>query len=111
MSDPSRLVDERLKAETAQMLRLDGANLSLVENLQVDLIAMLRLQIDDLQGQVLNGAQVDLGRLSTSLAMLRQLLPEKALVAPAPAPEERGDSAAFNQVAAQIEPPDRRRRA
>jgi hypothetical protein len=80
---------ERLKIETASMLNLDAASLSLVENLQLDLVSLLRLEVDTLQGQVLAGEQVDLGRLSTSLAMLRQLLPERALVAPAPAPEAR----------------------
>jgi hypothetical protein len=76
---------ERLKLETAQMLGLNTDSSSLLENLQVDLVSLLRLQIDDLQGRVLNGEQVDLARLSAALTMLRQLLPEKALVAPAAA--------------------------
>jgi hypothetical protein len=89
MSDPSAAYD-RLRVETAEMLKLDVANLSLVEGLQLDLVSMLRLEVDGLQGAVLAGEQVDLGRLSTALGMLRQLLPEKSLVAsPAAAPETR----------------------
>ena len=78
-----------LKAETAKMLNLDVASSSLLENLQVDLVSLLRLQIDDLQGKVLSGEQVDLNRLSTALGMLRTLLPEKALVSQPPPAETR----------------------
>jgi hypothetical protein len=85
MSADPAAVYERLKLETAQMLGLNTDSSSLLENLQVDLVSLLRLQIDDLQGKVLNGQQVDLARLSAALTMLRQLLPEKALVAPAAA--------------------------
>jgi hypothetical protein len=81
---------ERLKVETAEMLGLNTDSASLMESLQVDLVSLLRLQIDDLQGKVLNGEQVDLARLSTALTMLRQLLPEKALVAPAAGPDFSG---------------------
>ena len=69
----------RLRIETAEMLRLNANSASLVEGLQVDLVSLLRLQLDDLQGRVLSGEQVDLNRLSTALTMLRQLLPEKAV--------------------------------
>jgi hypothetical protein len=89
MSDPATAYD-RLRTETAEMLKLNIADLSLVEGLQLDLVSMLRLEVDGLQGAVLAGGQVDLARLSTALGMLRQLLPEKSLVAsPAAAPETR----------------------
>jgi hypothetical protein len=80
---------ERLKLETAQMLGLNTDSSSLLENLQVDLVSLLRLQIDDLQGRVLNGEQVDLGRLSTAVAMLQKLLPQ-SLIAPAAGPDFSG---------------------
>ena len=90
MSDPDPATTyERLKIETAEMLNLNVASSSLLENLQVDLVALLRLEIDTLQGAVLAGESVDLNRLSTALTMLRTLLPAQALVAPAPAPESR----------------------
>jgi hypothetical protein len=79
-----------LRVETAQMLNLDIADLSLVAGLQLDLVSLLRLEVDGLQGSALAGEQIDLDRLSTALGMLRQLLPERALVsAPPPPPETR----------------------
>ena len=66
---------ERLKIETAGMLNLNVASSSPLENLQVDLVSLLRLQIDDLQGKVLSGEQVDLNRLSTALNMLVSFCP------------------------------------
>jgi hypothetical protein len=89
MTDPSAAYD-RLRTETAEMLKLNIADLSLVGGLQLDLVSMLRLEVDGLQGLVLAGEQVDLGRLASALGMLRQLLPEKSLVAsPAAASETR----------------------
>jgi len=81
MTDPDPAAAyERLKIETASMLGLNTESSSLLENLQLDLVSLLRLQIDDLQGKVLSGEQVDLNRLSTALGMLRQLLPVNSLV-------------------------------
>jgi hypothetical protein len=88
IADPA-VAYEKLKAETAEMLGLATISTSLLENLQVDLVSLLRLQIDDLQGKVLSGEQVDFDRLSTALTMLRQLLPEKALVSVPPPAETR----------------------
>jgi hypothetical protein len=49
IADPAAAY-ERLKIETAKMLNLDVTSTSLLENLQVDLVSLLRLQIDDLLG-------------------------------------------------------------
>ena len=104
MSDPDPATTyERLKIETAEMLNLNVASSSLLENLQVDLVALLRLEIDTLQGAVLAGESVDLNRLSTALTMLRTLLPAQALVAPAPAPESRFGPSARERLRALIE--------
>jgi hypothetical protein len=73
-----------LRDETAQMLKLDAANLSLVEGLQLDVIALLRLEIDGLHGAALSGETVDLQRLAVAHGMLQKTL-GGALVAPAPA--------------------------
>ena len=86
MNDPSASY-QLLRRETAAMLKLDADALSLVEGLQLDLLAMLRLEIDGLQGKVLAGEQVDLDRLATALGMLGKLLPASAL-ASAPPPSE-----------------------
>ena len=88
IADPAAAY-ERLKIETAGMLRLDVGSSSLLENLQVDLVALLRLEIDTLQGAVLAGDSVDLGRLASALTMLRSLLPAQALVSAPPPVETR----------------------
>jgi hypothetical protein len=87
-SDPAAAY-ERLKIETARMLNLSTDSTSLIEGLQVDLVALLRLEIDTLQGAVLAGDSVDLGRLASALTMLRSLLPAQALVSAPPAAETR----------------------
>jgi hypothetical protein len=86
-----------LRAETAGMLKLDAANLSLVEGLQLDLVSLLRLEVDGLQGAVLSGDQVDLARLSTALAMLQKLLPTQ--LAPAAATDQHDFSGAREELA------------
>jgi hypothetical protein len=81
MNNPAAAAYDRLRCETAAMLGLNLAELSLVQGLQLDLVSLLRLEVDGLQGQVLAGQPVDLSRLATSLKMLQELLPESALVA------------------------------
>jgi len=76
---------ERLHAETAEMLGLDLADLSLVQGLGLDLVSLLRLEIDSMQGAVLSGKLIDLPRLVACHGMLAKLLPERSLVAPAAA--------------------------
>jgi hypothetical protein len=87
--DPAGLY-ARLRAETARMLGFDNpASLSLVQGLQLDLTALLRLTLDGLQGQALAGQEIDLGRLQSAFGMLQKLLP--AAAAPAPvAPDTEG---------------------
>jgi hypothetical protein len=72
---------EALRAETAGMLNYDLADLSLVQGLQLDLASLLRLEVDTLQGKVLAGDTVDLGRLGVAFGMLTKLLPPAALEA------------------------------
>ena len=93
----------RLRAETATMLKLDAASLSLVGNLQLDLVSLLRLQVDELQGAALAGQTVDLDRLATALGMLQKLLPSQSLVAHAPAPEGRFSPSARERLRELIE--------
>jgi hypothetical protein len=90
MSDPDPAAAyERLRTETAAMLRLNLADLTLTEGLQLDLVALLRLEIDSLQGAALSGETVDLQRLAAAHGMLQKMLPERALVASAPPAEPR----------------------
>jgi hypothetical protein len=88
IADPAA-ANERLKVETAAMLSLDPANLSLTQGLQLDLVSLLRLEVDTMQGKVLAGETVDRDRLVTAHAMLQKMLPAQALVAPASEPEAR----------------------
>jgi hypothetical protein len=83
MSADPKTVYEQLRRETATMLGFKDADTpSLVQNLQVDCVALLRFSVDNLQGEVFAGKDVDLNKLSTSLGMLKQLLPENSLRAP-----------------------------
>jgi hypothetical protein len=81
MIDP-KAAYQKLRAETAEMLGLSSEpSTSLITSLQVDLISLLKLEVDTLQGRVFAGEDVDLDRLSTSLGMLTKLLPEQSLQA------------------------------
>ena len=102
MSDPAAAYD-RLRAETAEMFGYDLGNLSLTQGLQLDLVSLLRLEVDTMQGQVLAGQVVDLTRLVAAHGMLQKLLPERALVAPAPAVEDRGSPTARERLRQLIE--------
>jgi hypothetical protein len=102
MSNPSASY-QTLRLETAALLKLDVNNLGLVEGLQLDLVRLLRLIVDELQGKVLAGEPVDLDRLATALGMLQKLLPAQALVAPTPAPEGRFGPSAQERLRRLIE--------
>jgi hypothetical protein len=82
--DPAA-VYERLKTETAGMFGYDLADLSLTQGLQIDLVSLLRLEVDTMQGKVLAGETVDLQRLVAAHGLLQKMLPAQALVAPAAA--------------------------
>jgi hypothetical protein len=83
MSNDPKTVYAELRRETASMLGFkDTDEPSLVQNLQTDCVTMLRFAIDGLQAEVFGGKDVDLNRLASSLAMLRQLLPVHSLESP-----------------------------
>ena len=92
-----------LRTETATLLKLDPDSAGLVENLQIDLVALLRLEVDGLSGAALAGQQVDLRRLEVALGMLRQMLPAQALIAPTPVPESRFGPSARERLRELIE--------
>jgi hypothetical protein len=86
MTDPDPAATyERLRDETAAMFNYDIANLSLTQGLQIDLVSLLRLEIDTMSGAVLAGKTVDLSRLVAAHGLLQKMLPESALVAPSAA--------------------------
>jgi hypothetical protein len=83
--------DLKAKREAAALLGLgDVERLSPADTLRCDLIATLRLVIDDAGATVLDGSSTDLARLITATESLIALLPGKAL--PEPAAPEGGKS-------------------
>ncbi len=71
---------ENLRRETATLLGYNLAgDLPLTQSLQLDLVSLLRLEVDGLQGRVLAGQEVDLDRLAAALGMLQKLLPPAEL--------------------------------
>jgi hypothetical protein len=77
-----------LRASTAEMFDYDLASASLTQGLQIDLVSLLRLEVDTMQGRVLAGETVDLQRLVAAHGLLSRMLPAQALVAPAAAADQ-----------------------
>jgi hypothetical protein len=63
--DPAARAYEVLRNQTATMLGLDVSALSPADGLKLDLCALLRLSLDNLQGAALAGREVDLSRLQS----------------------------------------------
>jgi hypothetical protein len=75
MDQPNDLLKAR--TEAALLLRLDPSNLSPSDTLRCDLIASLRLVVDDASTSVLDGRAPDLARLLTATESLIRLLPSE----------------------------------
>jgi hypothetical protein len=73
-AQPNDLAQAR--TEAALLLRLDPSNLSPSDVLRCDLIASLRLVVDDASATVLNGRGPDLSRLIVATETLIRLLPQ-----------------------------------
>jgi hypothetical protein len=98
MPNPA-LAYERLRSETVRLLGLDPAEMSLAQDLQVDLLALLRLEVDTLSGRVLAGEAVDLNRLSVAYGMLAKILPPAELKVADAATDQHSDArAAFEAL-------------
>jgi hypothetical protein len=90
----------KLRVETAAMLNLDLTALSPTDGLRLDLTALLRLQLDSLQGLALAGQDVDMSRLSACVAMLQKMMPTS--LSPAiPEPDFSGAAEQFARLIAQ----------
>jgi hypothetical protein len=74
-AQPNDLAQAR--TEAALLLRLDPTNLSPSDALRCDLIASLRLVVDDASATVLDGRAPDLARLLTATESLIRLLPSE----------------------------------
>jgi hypothetical protein len=73
-AQPNDLAQAR--SEAALLLRLDPTNLSPSDVLRCDLIASLRLVVDDASASVLDGRGPDLSRLIVATETLIRLLPQ-----------------------------------
>jgi hypothetical protein len=112
MTDPDpAAVYERLRDETAGMFGYDLTNLSLTQGLQLDLVSLLRLEVDTMQGKVLAGDTVDLQRLVAAHGLLAKMLPASALVAPAAAADHVDQFAGARQELAAVREASRGARA
>jgi hypothetical protein len=76
---------QRSRHEAAILLQLDPQNLSPSDALRCDLVATLRLSIDQSQADALEGRAADLGRLIVATESLVKLLPSEP-----PQPASRG---------------------
>jgi hypothetical protein len=82
MTDPAKTYAE-LKIETAQMLGfVDIDKLSPVDGLKLDLVSLLRLQVDHMQGLALTGESINMEMLSSCVQLLQRLLPASVTQAP-----------------------------
>jgi hypothetical protein len=82
-TDPSTAY-ANLRKESAALLGLDpGGSWTALQEMQLDLVSLLRLEVDGMQGQQLAGQPVDLTRLAVAFGMLQKLLPQKLEAEPA----------------------------
>jgi hypothetical protein len=79
----------KARAETAALLNYDIACLTPDQSLRLDCAVALRLALDDLQGRVVRGESVDVGRMLVASEALARLLPPAVLATPPS--EEHGD--------------------
>jgi hypothetical protein len=82
-ADPS-VAYQILHRESAALLGINPVgDLTALQAMQIDLVAILRMEIDAAQGAQLAGKEIDIGRLSVCVSMLGKLLPQRALEAEA----------------------------
>jgi hypothetical protein len=73
-ADPAK-VYAKLRADAAKLLNLDANKMSALESMQCDLVSVLMLELDMLQGAQLAGRAIDISRVSDAVKILRSLLP------------------------------------
>ena len=79
----------KARAEIIALFGWDADSLAPDQMLRLDCAVALRLALDDLQGRVIRGESIDMGRMLTASEALARLLPPAVLATP-PA-EPRGD--------------------
>jgi hypothetical protein len=84
----------KARAEIVALFGWGAATLSPDQVLRVDCATALRLALDDLQGRVIRGEAIDMGRMLTASEALSRLLPSAVLAAP-PAEKREDPREAF----------------
>jgi hypothetical protein len=79
----------KARAEIVLLFGLNADSLSPDQTLRIDCAVALRLALDDLQGRVVRGESVDVGRMLTASEALARLLPPAVLATPPS--EQHGD--------------------
>jgi hypothetical protein len=77
----------KAKAEVVALFGWSADSLSPDQVLRIDCATALRLALDDLQGRVIRGEAIDMGRMLTASEALSRLLPSAVLAAPPPEAE------------------------
>lgn len=78
---------DRLRAETAQLLGLNCSDLTSLQKLRIDVVAALRLELDEIQSRQVARQPIDLGKLLQVSTALERLLP----AVPKEAPDDDDD--------------------
>ena len=78
----------KARAEIIALFGWDADSLAPDQMLRLDCAVALRLALDDLQGRVIRGESIDMGRMLTASEALARLLPPAVLAAPPAEPRE-----------------------
>jgi hypothetical protein len=78
----------KARSEIIALFRWDADILSPDQMLRLDCAVALRLALDDLQGRVIRGESIDMGRMLTASEALARLLPPAVLATPPAEPRE-----------------------
>jgi hypothetical protein len=75
----------KARSEIIALFGWEAGSLSPDQTLRLDCAVALRLALDDLQGRIVRGESIDVGRMLTSAEALAKLLPATVLASPPPA--------------------------
>ena len=78
----------KARSEIIALFRWDADILAPDQMLRLDCAVALRLALDDLQGRVIRGESIDMGRMLTASEALARLLPPAVLATPPAEPRE-----------------------
>ena len=88
----------KARSEIIALFRWDADILSPDQMLRLDCAVALRLALDDLQGRVIRGESIDMGRMLTASEALARLLPPAVLASPPAEPREDPRAALLKMI-------------